>query len=94
MSVECSPVCPDVPILIELGYLFSNEDYRTTVVPQGVPDHVKERPMAAAAHTSTAEAFVEITEGTSVFQAVCIGHEEMDANVRRIRAATEAVMAG
>jgi len=92
MSAERSPFYPDSPTLIELGYDYSIEDYRTIVVPQGVPDHVKERLMEAAAFASEAEAFIDITEGNTFFPVVNIGQEEMEENVRRIRAANEEVM--
>lgn len=49
--------------------------------------------MEAAAYASEAQAFIDITEGNTFFPVVNIGQEEMEANVRRIRAATEAVMA-
>ncbi len=92
MSAERSPFYPDSPTLIELGYNYSIEDYRTIVVPTGVPDHVKERLMEAATFASEAEAFIDITEGNTFFPVVNIGQEEMEANVRRIRAANEEVM--
>ncbi len=92
MSAERSPFYPDTPTLIELGYDFSIEDYRTIIVPAGVPDSVKERLMSAAEHASTAQPFIDITEGNTFFPVVYIGQEEMEANVRRIRAATEEVM--
>ncbi|TVS00549.1 MAG: tripartite tricarboxylate transporter substrate binding protein [Rhodobacteraceae bacterium] len=94
MSAERSPFYPDSPTLIELGYNYSIEDYRTIVVPTGVPDDVKERLMEAAAFASEAEAFIDITEGNTFFPVVNIGQEEMEANVRRIRAANEEVMGG
>ncbi len=93
MSAERSPFYPDAPTLIELGYDYAIEDYRTIIVPQGVPEDVKARLMEAAEFASTAEAFVEITEGNTFFPAVYIGQDEMEANVRRIREANEAVMA-
>lgn len=93
MSAERSPFYPEVPTLIELGYDFSIEDYRTIIVPTGTPDNVKERLMAAAEYASESEAFKEITEGNTFFPVVYIEQEEMEANVRRIRAATEEVMA-
>ena len=92
MSAERSPFYPDSPTLIELGYDYSIEDYRTIIVPAGVPDDVKERLMEAAAYASEAEAFIDITEGNTFFPVVNIGQEEMEANVRRIRAANEEVM--
>ncbi|MCC5985784.1 MAG: tripartite tricarboxylate transporter substrate binding protein [Rhodobacteraceae bacterium] len=93
MSAERSPFYPDTPTLIELGYDYSIEDYRTIIVPAGVPDAVKERLMAAAEHASTAQPFIDITEGNTFFPVVYIDQEDMEANVRRIRAATEEVMA-
>ncbi len=92
MSAERSPFYPDVPTLMELGYDYSIEDYRTIIVPQGVPDEVKERLIAAAEFASESEAFINITEGNTFFPVVFIGQEEMEASVRRIRAATEEVM--
>ena len=94
MSAERSPFYPDVPTLMELGYDYSIEDYRTIIVPQGVPEEVKERLMAAAEHASQSQAFIDITEGNTFFPVVYIGQDDMEANVRRIRAATEEVMAG
>jgi len=93
MSSERSPFYPDTPTLVELGYDYSIEDYRSIIVPQGVPDAVKDRLIAAAEHASTAQAFIDITEGNTFFPVVFIGQDEMEANVRRIRAATEEVMA-
>jgi tripartite-type tricarboxylate transporter receptor subunit TctC len=93
MSAERSPFYPDVPTLIELGYDYSIEDYRAIIVPQGVPDEVKERLIAAAEHASQAQAFIDITEGNTFFPVVFIGQDEMEEHIRRIREATEEVMA-
>lgn len=93
MSAERSPFYPDVPTLIELGYDYSIEDYRTIIVPKGIPDNARERLIAAAEYASESQAFKDITEGNTFFPVVFIGQEEMEAHVRRIRAATEAVMA-
>ncbi len=93
MSAERSPFYPEVPTLMELGYDYSIEDYRTIIVPAGTPEDVKERLMAAAEYASESQAFKDITEGNTFFPVVYIGQEEMEANVRRIRAATEEVMA-
>lgn len=93
MSAERSPFYPDTPTLMELGYDYSIEDYRTIIVPQGVPEDVKARLLEAAEYASESQAFKDITEGNTFFPVVFIGQEEMEANVRRIRAATEEVMA-
>jgi tripartite-type tricarboxylate transporter receptor subunit TctC len=93
MSAERSPFYPDVPTLMELGYDYSIEDYRAIIVPQGVPDEVKDRLISAAEHGSQAQAFIDITEGNTFFPVVFIGQEEMEDNIRRIREATEEVMA-
>ena len=93
MSAERSPFYPDVPTLIELGYDYSIEDYRTIIVPAGTPEEAKERLIAAAEHASQAQAFIDITEGNTFFPVVFIGQDEMEDNVRRIRTATEQVMA-
>ena len=92
MSLERSPFYPDVPTLMELGYDYAIEDYRTIIVPAGIPDEARTRLLSAAEHASTAQAFVDITEGNTFFPVVFIGQEEMEENVRRIRAATEEVM--
>ena len=92
MSAERSPFYPDVPTLMELGYDYSIEDYRTIIVPSGVPEDVKARLIEAAEHASTSQAFIDITEGNTFFPVVFIGQEEMEAHVRRIREATEEVM--
>ena len=93
MSAERSPFYPDTPTLMELGYDYSIEDYRSVIVPTGVPEEVKERLIAAAEYASESQSFIDITEGNTFFPVVFIGQEEMEASVRRIRAATEAVMA-
>ncbi|WP_333829344.1 tripartite tricarboxylate transporter substrate binding protein [Pararhodobacter sp.] len=92
MSAERSPFYPDVPTLIELGYDYAIEDYRSIIVPTGIPDEARERLIAAAEYASESERFKEITEGNTFFPVVFIGQEEMEASVRRIRAATEVVM--
>ena len=93
MSAERSPFYPDTPTLMELGYDYSIEDYRSVIVPTGVPEDVKERLIAAAEFASESQSFIDITEGNTFFPVVFIGQEEMEASVRRIRAATEEVMA-
>jgi tripartite-type tricarboxylate transporter receptor subunit TctC len=94
MSAERSPFYPDVPTLIELGYDYAIEDYRTIIVPRGVPAEVNARLIAAAEYASQSQTFKDITEGNTFFPVVFIGQDEMEASVRRIRAATEVVMAG
>ncbi|MBQ2263620.1 MAG: tripartite tricarboxylate transporter substrate binding protein [Loktanella sp.] len=93
MSAERSPFYPEVPTLMELGYDFAIEDYRSIIVPQGVPEDVKDRLISAAEFASESETFINITEGNTFFPVVFIGQEEMETSVRRIRAATEEVMA-
>lgn len=92
LSAERSPFYPDVPTLVELGYNYAIEDYRVIIVPAGIPDAAKERLIAAAEFASTHERFVEVTEGNTFFPAVFIDQETMEANVRRVRTETEAVM--
>ena len=92
MSAERSPFYPDVPTLMELGYDYSIEDYRTIIVPTGVPQEVKDRLMSAAEFASESERFKEITEGNTFFPVVYIPQDEMEENIRRIRASTEVVM--
>jgi hypothetical protein len=48
---------------------------------------------AAEVFASTNEQFRAITEDNTFFPVVFMGQEEMEANVRRIRTATEEVMA-
>ncbi|MGY6704678.1 Bug family tripartite tricarboxylate transporter substrate binding protein [Roseinatronobacter sp.] len=93
MSAERSPFYPDTPTLMELGYDYSIEDYRSVIVPQGVPEEVKARLIEAAEYASESQTFKDITEGNTFFPVVFIGQDEMEANVRRIRASTEEVMA-
>jgi tripartite-type tricarboxylate transporter receptor subunit TctC len=92
LSAERSPFYPDTPTLMELGYDCSIEDYRSIVVPAGIPDEARERLIAAAEFASTNEQFRAITEDNTFFPVVFMGQEEMEGNVRRIRAATEEVM--
>ena len=93
LSAERSPFYPDVPTLMELGYDYSIEDWRAIIVPQGVPEDVKDRLMAAAEFASQDERFIETTEGNTFFPVVYYDQEQMEENVRRVRAATEEVMA-
>ncbi len=93
LSAERSPFYPDTPTLMELGYDYAIEDYRSIVVPAGIPDEAKERLIAAAEFASTNEEFRAITEDNTFFPVVFMGQDEMEENVRRIRAATEEVMA-
>ncbi len=92
MSLERSPFYPEVPTLIELGYDYSVEDYRSIIVPAGIPDNARQRLIAAAEYASENQAFKDITEGNTFFPVVFIGQEDMEANIRQIRAATEELM--
>lgn len=92
MSAERSPFYPDVPTLIELGYDYAIEDYRSIVVPKGIPDDARERLIAAAEYASQSQTFKDITEGNTFFPVVFIGQEKMEATIRRVRAKNEAVM--
>jgi tripartite-type tricarboxylate transporter receptor subunit TctC len=94
MSAERSPFYPDVPTLMELGYDYSIEDYRALIVPVGVPDEIKAKLIEAAEYASESQSFIDTTEGNTFFPVVFIGQDEMEDNVRRIRAATEDVMGG
>lgn len=93
LSRERSPFYPEVPTLRELGFDYAIEDYRTIIVPANTPPEVTARLIAAAEYASQSEAFRAITEDNTFFPVVFIGQDEMEANVRRIRAETEAVMA-
>lgn len=93
LSAERSPFYPDVPTLMELGYDYSIEDWRAIIVPAGIPDEAKERLIAAAEHASESEEFRSVTEDNTFFPVVFMGQDEMEENVRRVRAATEEVMA-
>ncbi|MCH8550316.1 MAG: tripartite tricarboxylate transporter substrate binding protein [Natronospirillum sp.] len=92
LSAERSPFYPDVPTLMELGYDYSIEDYRTIIVPEGIPDEAREALISAAEYASESERFRETTEDNTFFPVVFIGQDEMEDSVRRIRAATEEVM--
>lgn len=93
LSAERSPFYPDVPTLMELGYDYSIEDWRAIIVPAGIPDEAKERLISAAEHASESEEFRSVTEDNTFFPVVFMGQDEMEENVRRVRAATEEVMA-
>ncbi len=92
LSAERSPFYPDTPTLMELGYEYSIEDYRTIVVPAGIPDAAREGLIAAAEAASESERFIETTEENTFFPVVYMDQEEMEDTVRRVRAATEDVM--
>jgi tripartite-type tricarboxylate transporter receptor subunit TctC len=93
MSAERSPFYPEVPTLMELGYDYSIEDYRVLIVPAGTDETAKQRLIEAAEYASESEAFRAVTEDNTFFPVVFIGQDEMEENVRRIRASTEEVMA-
>lgn len=92
LSAERSPFYPDVPTLRELGYNYAIEDYRSIIVPKGIPENARERLIAAAKHASESQVFKDVTEGNTFFPVVFIDQPTMEANVRRIRAETEEVM--
>ncbi len=92
LSAERSPFYPDTPTLMELGYDYSIEDYRSIVVPTGIPDEAREKLIEAAEYASEHESFIETTEENTMFPVVFMGNEEMEETVREIRAATEEVM--
>ncbi|MGL4413958.1 Bug family tripartite tricarboxylate transporter substrate binding protein [Roseinatronobacter monicus] len=92
LTSERSPFYPDVPTLMELGYDYSIEDWRTVIVPAGVPDSVKETLMGAAEFASESEEFRAVTEDNIFFPVVYMDQDEMEENVRRVRASTEEVM--
>lgn len=92
LSAARSPFYPEVPTLIELGFDYAIEDYRTVIVPKGVSDTAKDRLIAAAQFASESERFKEVTEGNTFFPVVFIGQDDMEANVRRIRLATEELL--
>lgn len=94
LSAERSPFYPDTPTLMELGYDYSIEDYRSIVVPAGIPDEARERLIAAAEFASTNEEFRAITEDNTFFPVIFMSQDELEDAVRRIRAATEDVMGG
>lgn len=94
LSAERSPFYPDTPTLMELGYDYSIEDYRSIVVPAGIPDEARERLIGAAEFASTNEEFRAITEDNTFFPVIFMSQDELEDAVRRIRAATEDVMGG
>ena len=92
MSPERSPFYPEVPTLIELGHDLVIEDYRSIIVPAGIPDKARQRLVAAAEYASQSERFRKITEENTFFPVVFRGPEETEAAIRRIRAANEDVL--
>lgn len=94
LSRERSPFYPEVPTLRELGFEYAIEDYRAIIVPANTPANVTARLIEAAEYASQSETFRAITEDNTFFPVIFIGQEEMEANVRRIRAETEEVMGG
>lgn len=89
---ERSPFYPDVPTLPELGYDYAMEDYRTIMVPANTPDSVVERLESAARYASEHEDFIATTRDNTLFPVIFMPQEELEENVRRIRAANEGLM--
>lgn len=94
MSAERSPFYPDVPTLAELGYDYAIEDFRAIVVPQGVPENVKDRLIEAAEFATQSERFRDVVEGNTFFPVIYTAQDELEDSIRRVRSATEEVLGG
>jgi tripartite-type tricarboxylate transporter receptor subunit TctC len=89
---ERSPFYPDVPTLQELGYDYAMEDSRTIMVPADTPDSVVAKLEEAARFATEHPDFIETTQDNTLFPVVIIPHEQLEEDVRRIRANNEALL--
>ena len=88
-----SPFYPDVPTLVDLGFPYAMDDFRSFFLPGGTPDEIVEAFENAARFAVEHEPFVEVTVENTQHPIVFMDGAETEAMVREIRAANEALMA-
>ncbi len=88
-----SPFYEDVPTLVELGYPYAMDDFRSFFLPGGTPDEIVQAFENAARHATEDDAFVEVTVENTMHPIVFMDGEETEAVLREIRAANEELMA-
>ncbi len=93
LTAERSPFYPDVPTLVELGYPYAMDDFRSFFLPGGTPDEIVQAFENAARFAVEHEPFVETTVENTLHPIVFMDAEETEATIRDIRAANEELMA-
>jgi len=92
LTRERSPFYPDVPTLVELGYDYAMEDFRSFILPAGASDAVVAAFEAAARHAVEHPDFISVTVDNTLHPVVFMDHAETEARIRTIRANNEALM--
>jgi tripartite-type tricarboxylate transporter receptor subunit TctC len=93
LTRERSPFYPDVPTLVELGYDYAMEDFRSFILPADASDDVVAAFEAVARHAVEHPDFDSITVDNTLHPVVFMDHAETEERIRAIRAANEALMA-
>jgi tripartite-type tricarboxylate transporter receptor subunit TctC len=93
LTRDRSPFYPDVPTLVELGYPYAMDDFRSFFLPGGTPDEIIDAFEEAARFATEHPDFVDVTVDNTLHPIVFMDAEETEATIREIRAANEALMA-
>jgi len=93
LTRERSPFYPDVPTLVELGYPYAMDDFRSFFLPGGTPDEIVQAFEDAARMAVEHPQFVDVTVDNTLHPIVFMDAEETEATIREIREANEALMA-
>ncbi|TVS00550.1 MAG: tripartite tricarboxylate transporter substrate binding protein [Rhodobacteraceae bacterium] len=88
-----SPFYEDVPTLVDLGYPYAMDDFRSFFLPGDTPDEIVEAFENAARFAVEHEPFVNVTVENTQHPIVFMDGAETEATLREIRAANEALMA-
>lgn len=88
-----SPFYEDVPTLVDLGYPYAMDDFRSFFLPGGTPDEIVQAFENAARFAVEHEPFVQVTVDNTQHPIVFMDGAETEATIREIRAANEALMA-
>ena len=93
LTRDRSPFYPDVPTLVELGYPYAMDDFRSFFLPGGTPDEIVQAFEDAARMATEHPQFVEVTVDNTLHPIVFMDAEDTEATIREIRAANEELMA-
>ncbi len=93
LTRERSPFYPDVPTLVELGYPYAMDDFRSFFLPPGTPDEIVQAFEDAARMATENQAFIDVTVDNTFHPIVFMDAVETEAALREIRAANEELMA-
>ncbi|MCC5986335.1 MAG: tripartite tricarboxylate transporter substrate binding protein [Pararhodobacter sp.] len=93
LTRERSPFYEDVPTLVELGYPYAMDDFRSFFLPGGTPDEIIDAFENAARFAVEHPDFVDVTVDNTLHPIVFMDASETEATIREIREANEALMA-